>query len=79
MQFMDASSRYVIPIKLLDALGASPTDRKAYRNVEVWRAARQLDGKHDKPFFLAVGIYKPHDPQYAPVRQRLVRWLGRQN
>lgn len=29
-------------------------------------AMRQLRGDHDKPFFLAVGIYRPHDPQYAP-------------
>ena len=29
-------------------------------------AVRQLRATHDKPFFLAVGIYRPHDPQYAP-------------
>ena len=29
-------------------------------------AVSQLRKKHTKPFFLAVGIYKPHDPQYAP-------------
>lgn len=29
-------------------------------------AVRQLRREHDKPFFLAVGIYRPHDPQYAP-------------
>ena len=29
-------------------------------------AVRQLRSDHDKPFFLAVGIYRPHDPQYAP-------------
>lgn len=29
-------------------------------------AVRQLRADHDKPFFLAVGIYRPHDPQYAP-------------
>ena len=29
-------------------------------------AVRQLRAQHDKPFFLAVGIYRPHDPQYAP-------------
>ncbi len=27
---------------------------------------RQLREEHGKPFFLAVGIYRPHDPQYAP-------------
>ena len=29
-------------------------------------AVRQLRADHDKPFFLAIGIYRPHDPQYAP-------------
>ena len=29
-------------------------------------AVRQLRTDHDKPFFLAIGIYRPHDPQYAP-------------
>lgn len=29
-------------------------------------AVRQLRAERDKPFFLAVGIYRPHDPQYAP-------------
>ena len=29
-------------------------------------AVRQLRADHKKPFFLAVGIYRPHDPQYAP-------------
>ncbi len=29
-------------------------------------AERQLRATHDRPFFLAVGIYRPHDPQYSP-------------
>ncbi len=29
-------------------------------------AVRQLRAEHARPFFLAVGIYRPHDPQYAP-------------
>ena len=29
-------------------------------------AERQLRAEHKRPFFLAVGIYRPHDPQYAP-------------
>lgn len=29
-------------------------------------AVRQLRARHERPFFLAVGIYRPHDPQYAP-------------
>ena len=29
-------------------------------------AVRQLRAEHDRPFFLAIGIYRPHNPQYAP-------------
>ena len=29
-------------------------------------AERQLKLEHGRPFFLAVGIYRPHDPQYSP-------------
>lgn len=29
-------------------------------------AVRQLGMQHEKPFFIAVGVYRPHDPQYAP-------------
>ena len=29
-------------------------------------AARELNKKHDKPFFLACGIYRPHLPWYVP-------------
>ena len=28
----------------------------------------QLSQKHDRPFFLAVGLYRPHVPWYAPQR-----------
>ena len=31
-------------------------------------AVRFLKGKHDRPFFLAVGMYKPHDPFVAPKK-----------
>jgi arylsulfatase A-like enzyme len=29
-------------------------------------AIRKLQEKHDRPFFLSVGIYKPHSPFFAP-------------
>ena len=35
---MDASSRYVIYVRLLNALHAEPTDRESSRNAEIWRA-----------------------------------------
>lgn len=28
----------------------------------------QLDRKHDKPFFLACGIYRPHEPWFVPQK-----------
>ncbi|MDB4805821.1 sulfatase [Akkermansiaceae bacterium] len=31
-------------------------------------AAEQLGNKHDKPFFLACGIYAPHFPNYCPQK-----------
>lgn len=31
-------------------------------------AIEQLKKKHDKPFFLTVGLYRPHVPFYAPTR-----------
>ena len=32
------------------------------------KAVEFLEGKHEKPFFLAVGFHKPHDPFVAPKR-----------
>lgn len=37
-----------------------------YKSVE-W-VSNQLSQKHDKPFFLACGIYRPHVPWYVPQK-----------
>lgn len=31
-------------------------------------AAKKLKEKHDKPFFLACGLYRPHYPRHAPLK-----------
>ncbi|MCL3781150.1 iduronate sulfatase [Prolixibacteraceae bacterium JC049] len=31
-------------------------------------AIDQINKKHEKPFFIAVGIYAPHKPNYAPLK-----------
>ena len=31
-------------------------------------AIKQLEAKHERPFFLAIGLYRPHVPWYAPQR-----------
>jgi arylsulfatase A-like enzyme len=31
-------------------------------------AVEQLEAEHDKPFFMAIGFYRPHVPFYAPQR-----------
>lgn len=65
------------PAKLngLDWLGTRNTDWGVFpfdagltadqRTVDY--AVRQLQRRHDRPFFLSVGIYKPHSPFFAPA------------
>jgi len=45
-------------------VGAATEETSDYRTA-AW-AAEQLNKKHEKPFFLAVGLSKPHLPFYSP-------------
>ena len=42
-----------------------PDEEMADSKVVSW-AEEQLSTKHDKPLFLAVGIYRPHVPWWTP-------------
>jgi len=44
-----------------------PDEKMADYHVVEW-ASYQLAQKHDKPFFLAVGLWKPHDPWEVPQK-----------
>ncbi|MBI1394104.1 MAG: sulfatase-like hydrolase/transferase [Alphaproteobacteria bacterium] len=44
-----------------------PTEKTGDFQSVAW-ALRQLERSWDKPFFLAVGIYRPHVPWYAPSK-----------
>jgi arylsulfatase A-like enzyme len=44
-----------------------PDEKMADYHVVDW-ARYQLSLKHDKPFFLAVGLWKPHDPWEVPQK-----------
>jgi arylsulfatase A-like enzyme len=48
------------------AFPASDTAMTDYKSAE-W-AARQLQKKHDKPFFMAVGFVRPHVPWHVPQK-----------
>ena len=46
---------------------AVPDEKMGDHQVADW-VIGQLGRKHDKPFFLACGIYKPHPPWYVPQK-----------
>lgn len=46
----------------------SYADERFQDHADASWAIRQLQGKHEKPFFLTVGFYRPHVPLYAPAR-----------
>jgi len=50
--------------------GAVPNEREGEMadTIRVNWACNVLRKKHDKPFFLAVGLYAPHFPNYAPQK-----------
>lgn len=45
----------------------APDEKMADRHVVDW-AANELSRSHDKPFFLAAGTWKPHDPWEVPQK-----------
>ena len=50
--------------------GAIPNDREEEMadTIRINWAVEKLKEKHDKPFFLGVGIYAPHFPNYCPQK-----------
>ena len=51
--------------------GVWPKDREETKTMDyksVSHAIEVLKQKHDKPFFLACGIFKPHSPFFAPMK-----------
>ncbi len=49
--------------------GAYPEDENLMPDMKAAKwAVGQLQKKHDKPFFMGVGFYRPHVPMYAPQK-----------
>ncbi|MCU0776660.1 MAG: sulfatase [Akkermansiaceae bacterium] len=53
-------------LKWCEWLAADGTDDDQPDGINTTEALRVLADRHDKPFFLALGIHKPHDPFIAP-------------
>lgn len=53
-------------LKWCEWLAAEGTDNDQPDGINTTEALRVLDEHHGKPFFLALGIHKPHDPFFAP-------------
>jgi len=49
-------------------LAAEGTDEDQQDGLTARKALEFLKGEHDQPFFLAVGLAKPHDPFHAPKK-----------
>lgn len=44
------------------------TDEEMYDHQLAVRAAAELRAKHDRPFFMSVGLFRPHVPMHVPPR-----------
>lgn len=53
-------------LKWCEWRAAEGTDADQPDGINTTEALRVLDERHGKPFFLALGIHKPHDPFFAP-------------
>ena len=55
----------------MSRIGKQPVDvpdkQMGDRKVAAW-ATEQLQKKHDKPFFIACGFFRPHLPWYVPKK-----------
>ena len=79
-QFKKMDPQYMPPKKLYGDIkygskntdwGAWPKDSEEEKTIDfksVSYALAFLNQKHEKPFFLACGIFKPHSPFYAPPK-----------
>lgn len=55
-------------LKWCEWRAAEGTDNDQPDGINTTEALRVLEERHNKPFFLALGIHKPHDPFIAPEK-----------